>query len=150
MRRLALPIFACALILAGPTLAAERPPEAEIVDKLNDPVFQDDMVATMSDLMRAMMDLPVGEFAAAIDKAIPEDMRGDDELADIDPDATLGELTRRDDPDFERNMEDKMRQSAMMMGIFASEFGALLPKLRALGERMKDRLDNLPQDDRFE
>lgn len=150
MRRLALPIFACALILANPALAAEKPPEAEMVEKLNDPAFQDDMVSTISGLMTAMMDLPIGKFAATIDKVISKDMRGDDDLAHIDPDATLGDLTRGDDPDFDRNIENKMRQSAVMMGIFASEFGALLPKLRALGDQMKDRMDKLPQDNRFE
>jgi hypothetical protein len=30
-----------------------------------------------------------------------------------------------------------------MMGIMASEFGALLPQLKAIGEKMKRRMDAL-------
>jgi hypothetical protein len=144
MRRLlSLPILAVSMALANPAMAAEQASEAEMVEKLNDPEFQDGLTSMMSGFMGAMMALPIGEFAHSIEKAIPENMRRDRDLSDIDRDATVGDLARRDDPDFDRNMENKMRQGTAMMGFMASEFGALLPELRALGERMKERMERL-------
>ncbi len=145
MRRFTLPlsgpISAASLILAGPALAQDHQPQAKMVEQLNDPAFQDNMVSMMSGFMMAMMDLPIGQFAQAMDKAMPEDMRGDDRFSAISPDTTLGDLARRDDPDFDRDAEAKMRRGTAMMGIIASEFGALLPQLQAIGNRMKRRMD---------
>lgn len=140
---LSLPIFAISMALANPVMAAEQAPESEIIEKLNDPEFQDGMTAMMSGLMQAVMALPIGEFAHSIEKAVPDDLRRDRDFSDIDRDATVGDLARRDDPAFDRNVEDKMRQGTAMLGIMASEFGALLPELRALGKRMKDHMERL-------
>ena len=137
---LSLPIFAASMALANPVMAAEEAPETEIIEKLNDPEFQDGLTSMMSGFMGAMMALPIGEFAHSIDKAMPENMRRDRDFSDIDRDATFGDLARRDDPDFDRDIDDKMRQGTAMMGFMASEFGALLPELRAMGERMKERM----------
>lgn len=141
MRRLTLSIFAASFLWTGPALAQDAGPEADMVERLDDPEFQDQMVSMMSGFMAAMMDFPIGQFARAMDKAIPDDMRRDRGLSDIDPDATLGDSVRQDDPDFDRNAEEKMRQGTAMMGIMASEFGALLPRLQAIGERMKQRME---------
>jgi hypothetical protein len=145
MRRFTLalsgPIFTASLMLASPALAREPQPDADAIERLNDPAFQDNMVAMMSGFMAAMMDLPIGQFAHAMDKALPEEMRRDDDFSDIDRDATLGDLARNDDPDFDRDTEEKMRQGTAMMGIMAAEFGALLPQLQAIGERMKRSME---------
>jgi hypothetical protein len=126
---LVLPLISLAVSSATPALAQGDRSETDMVERLNDPAFQDNMVSMMSGFMTAMMDLPIGQFAGAMDKAIPEEIRRDRGLSDIDPDATLGDFARQDDPDFDRNAEEKMRQGTLMMGIIASEFGALLPKL---------------------
>ncbi len=141
MRRLTLSVFAASFILTGPALAQDAEPEADMVERLNDPAFQDNMVAMMSGFLAAMMDIPVGQIANVVEKAIPEDMRRDGDFSSIDPDATLGDFARRDDPDFDRDIEEKMRSGTAMMGIMASEFGALLPQLQTIGERMKRRMD---------
>tara|TARA_R110000824_G_scaffold239817_2_gene428492 strand:- start:1495 stop:1932 length:438 start_codon:yes stop_codon:yes gene_type:complete len=135
------PIFTASLILASPALAQDHRPETGMVEKLNDPEFQDNMVSMMSGFMVAMMDLPIGQFAHAMDKAMPEDMRRDDDFAAIDRDATLGDFARGDDPDFDRHAEEKMRRGTAMMGNIATEFGTLLPQLQAIGERMKRRME---------
>ncbi|WP_417620962.1 hypothetical protein [Parasphingorhabdus sp.] len=138
---LVLPLASLALGFAGPALAQDHGEEGEVIRKLNDPTFQNNMVSMMSGFMMTMMDLPIGQFAGVMGKAIPPELRRDDDFAAIDPNATLGDLARRDDPDFDRNAEDKMRQGTAMMGIMASEFGALLPQLRTIGERMKRRME---------
>lgn len=112
----------------------------EMIKKLADPQFQDGMVAMLSGMMGAMMKMPIGPVAAAIDQSLPDGVRHDNDLSRIDPDATLGDLAGADNPDFQRDMNDKMRKGAAMMGIMAEEFGGLLPQLQALGERMKARM----------
>jgi len=144
---IALPI-AAALIAAQPALAdpvstQDDTAESEMIEKLNDPAFQDGMVQMMSGLMTAMMDLPIGQMAATMEKALPEGMKKPGHHSTIDPDATIGDLARQDDPDFERNIENKMRSGTAMAGLMASEFGALLPQLRALGEKMKRQMVDL-------
>lgn len=144
MRRLlSLPILAVSMTLANPVMAAERAPESEMIEKLNDPEFQEGLASMMGGFMSAMMDIPIGQFANSVERAIPENMRRGGNLSNIDPDATVGDLAGRNDPDFERNMDSKMRQGTAMMGIMASEFGAFLPELRAMGERMKERMEQL-------
>ncbi len=140
---LALPLLAVALSLAAPASAQDQTPESEMIEKLNDPAFQDNMVSVMSGFMTAMMDLPIGQFAAAMEKAVPEGMDDQKAFSRIDPDATLGDLAAPGNPNFNAEMEDKMRKGTAMMGIMASEFGALLPQLKAMGERMKRRMEDV-------
>ena len=140
MRRLTLSIFAASFLWTGPALAQDAGPEADMVERLDDPAFQGHMVLMMSGIMAAIMDFPIGQVAGVLDKAIPDEMRRDRGLSDIDPDATLSDSARQDDPDFDRNAEEKMRQGTAMMGIMAAEFGTFLPELREMGERMKGRV----------
>ncbi|WP_108811403.1 hypothetical protein [Sphingorhabdus sp. Alg231-15] len=140
---LALPLLAVSLSLAAPASAQDQASESEMIEKFNDPAFQDNMVSVMSGFMTAMMDLPIGQFAAAMEKAVPEGMDDQEAFSRIDPDATLGDLAARDNPNFNAEMEDKMRKGTAMMGIMASEFGALLPQLKAMGERMKRRMEDV-------
>ena len=134
-----------ALAFAQPAFAQdaepENEPENEIAEKLNDPRFQDEIATMFSGFLSAMMQVPIGQMAHAVEEAIPEDMRGDERIADIDPDATLGDLARRDNPDFEMEMDLRVRQGAAMAGIMASEFAALIPQFRAMGERMRERME---------
>lgn len=139
----ALPLLAVSLSLAVPASAQDHEPESEMIEKLNDPAFQDGMVTMMSGFVAAMMDLPIGQFAAAVDKAVPEGMDDGETFSRIGPDATLGDLAAGDNPDFAADMEDKMRKGTAMMGIMASEFGALLPQLKAMGKNMKRRMGEL-------
>lgn len=138
-----LPLLAVSLSLSVPAAAQDEGVESEMIEKLNDPTFQDGMVTMMSGFMAAMMDLPIGQFATAMEKAIPESMDDGETFSRIDPDATLGDLAARDNPDFDTDMEDNMRKGTAMMGIMASELGAMLPQLKAIGERMKRRMDDL-------
>ena len=143
MTRLSLPLAALALVLANPALAEDRPPESEWAERLNDPAFQDGMVGMFTGFMAAMMELPVGQIAHSVENAIPDDMRPEDDRSRIDPDTTLGDMARRDNPDFDQDMEDKVRQGTAMMGIMASEFSTFIPELRDMAERMKRRMEQI-------
>lgn len=138
---LILPFLPLAGALATPALAQDHQPADEIVERLNDPAFQDDMVSMMAGAMTAMMDLPIGQFAGILDQTIPLEMRRDDDLAAIDPDATLGDIVRRDDPDFDRSAEENMRQGTAMMGAMAAQFAALVPQLQTMIGTIKRRTE---------
>lgn len=119
---------------ATPTLAAPRHPQdaeaARMADRLNDPRTQ----AATSGMMGAMVDMMM---SMRIDG-----MR--DAMRRIDPDAgdfgdgarTLGEAMTRDDPDFRDRLDGQTRAGTAMMGTMASGMAAMLPQLRAMGERV--------------
>ncbi|MEH6757009.1 MAG: hypothetical protein V7676_05815 [Parasphingorhabdus sp.] len=140
---LALPLLAISLGVTTSASAQDQDANSKIIEKLDDPAFQDSMIAMMSGFMTAMMDLPIGQFAAVIEKSMPETIDKGDSFSHIDPDSTLGDLARDNDPNFDSNMEEKMRAGTAMMGIMANEFGALLPQLKAMGEKMKRRMGDL-------
>ncbi len=139
----ALPIVTIALSVSVPAMAQDIPPEAEAIERMNDPAFQDGLANMMSGFLSAMMEIPIGQVVIAADKAIPEEMRKGDSLSTIDSDTTIGDLAGSDDPDFNSNMDRNIRKGTAMLGIMASEFGAILPQLREIGERMKRRMDDL-------
>lgn len=136
---------ASALLIAMPVHAQSAPPEAELVDRLNDPVFQEEIGDMFAGFLGAMMTLPVGEVAHAVDRALPDTI--DREPLDIPPDATLGELAGKGDPDFEDRIEDKARSIPPMLGTMASVMGAMLPQLRAMGEDLRERMGDFDRRD---
>lgn len=138
---LILPFLSLAAGLATPALAQESRPTDEMVERLNDPAFQDNMVTMMTGLMTAMKDLPIGQIAGVMGNVIPDHMRSDGDLAEIDPDATLGDYARHKDPDFDHDAEEKLRQGTAMMGAMAEEFAALVPQIQSMIKTMKDRTE---------
>lgn len=119
---------------ATPAVAAPRHPDdreaARMAERLNDPRTQ----SALSGMMVAMADMMMS-------------MRIDglrDAMRRIDPDAgdfgdgarTLGEAMTRDDPDFRDRLDGQARAGTAMMGTMATGMAAMLPELRAMGERI--------------
>ncbi|MEO9467756.1 hypothetical protein [Parasphingorhabdus sp.] len=141
------PLVAVSLSLAAPASAQDAAPESEWTEKLADPEFQDQMAGMMTGLVKMVMEIPVGQFAAAAEKALPEELAdkvdSDGKLSRIDPDMTIGDLARKDDPDFDQNIEGKVRKGTVMASLLASELGTLLPQLEAMAKRLKHRMGEL-------
>lgn len=141
------PLVAVSLSIAAPASAQDAPPEPEWTEKLADPEFQDQMAGMMTGFMAMIMEVPIGQFAAAAEKALPEDLADkvdrNSKLSRIDPDMTIGDLARKDDPDFDQNIEGKVRKGTIMASLLASELGTLLPQLEAMAKRLKHRMDEL-------
>jgi hypothetical protein len=116
---LALPLAALAAPL--PVAASET---NETVAVLNDPVMQDRMADTISAIVGALMQMPVGPLAEAVARVDPES-----DAAYLPADATLGELAGRD-PDYADRMGDDVRASARMAGHAASAMATYAPLLK--------------------
>jgi hypothetical protein len=148
MRRFA--VAALLLVSASPALAAPRDREdAEMVrmaDKLNDPRTQSAMSGMMIAMADMFMDLRVDKLRAAIAKIDPE-ARDD---RNWDGARTLGDIMRRDDPNFREKLADGSRMAVGTMGAMAGSMAELMPELRQMGERMGRQMEKamkrLPRD----
>ena len=117
----ALPLLA----LAAPLPAAAADGEMRgAVATLNDPVAQDRMADTVTAIVAALMQMPVGPLAEAVARVDP-----DSDAAYIPRDATVGDIAGRDRHDAER-MGDDVRASARMAGHAASALAAYAPVLK--------------------
>ncbi|RHW17588.1 hypothetical protein D1610_09035 [Sphingomonas gilva] len=126
-----------AALIAAPVAAQYRdaPPEVELADRLNDPLLQHGVAASMSAMLGALLDTQVGAFAQFT--APHEDIR---------PDDTLRDLARRDDPYFEERAYADARRSTELMGRMAGSFAAMMPQLRATADRMRHEFERIDRD----
>lgn len=122
MNRLALLALPLAALAAPPPAAASEANDTVAV--LNDPAMQDRMADTISAIVGALMQMPVGPLAEAVARVDPES-----DAAYLPPDATLGELAGRD-PDYADRMGDDVRASARMAGHAASAMATYAPLLK--------------------
>jgi len=139
-----------AIVLAAvlvPAAAAARPPEADRAAQaaaaLQNPLVQDGVARTLTQLADIVLDMRVGPLAAL---AAPE--------AGLRPDETLRNVQQRTDPDFDRHLRESTRAGVATMGAVAggvaaqsAEIGrtvarldsALAPLIAALGSATDDR-----------
>jgi hypothetical protein len=134
-------VAALLLVSTSPALAGSRTQEdadmARMADKLNDPRTQSAMSGMMVAMADMFMDLRVDKLRAAIAKIDP-DARND---RDWDGARTLGDMMRRDDPNFRDKIEDGSRMAAGAMGAMAGSMAEMMPELRQMGERMGKQME---------
>lgn len=117
-------------LVASPALAQPRPaapPETmAFPPELSDPAMADRLGGMMQALSRAFLNLPVGEIEAAAEgRPVTRADRG----------RTLGDLGRRDDPDFERNLSRDIAASRSTVQASMKAFTAALPAVnRSIAE----------------
>ena len=129
--------------LAAPAAAQQRGPSAgdtaEIQRALTDPAVTDKLTRVLPALGDALLNLPVGEIEAAIEgrPATRADKR-----------RTVGDLGRRDDPNFERNLKADLANSGETMKAGMKAMSAALPAMmegmRKAAEEMEKAMANLP------
>ena len=135
---LALPIVA----LAVPATAAPPPPPPQIAipPQLADPATANRLADMMQAMSKAFLDLPVGEIEAAAEGRHPTAQ---------DKATTVGDMARRDDPNFDRDFGRKIAQARPMIHQSMKAFNDALPSItRSLAEAaaaMKRVADNMPQ-----
>lgn len=122
MTRLAL-ITLPLLALAAPLPASATEMQGALAT-LNDPVKQERMAETITAIVGALMQMPVGPLAKAVADIDPESG-----AAHIPHDATLGEVAGRD-PYYAERMGDDVRATTRMAGHAASALAAYAPVLR--------------------
>jgi hypothetical protein len=136
---LALPM----VMLAASAAAAPPPPpppQIEIPPQLADPATADRLADMMQAMSKAFLNLPVGEIEAAAEGRRPTAR---------DKTTTVGDLARRDDPDFDRDFGRKIADARPMVHQSMKAINDALPAItRSLAEAaaaMQRVADNMPQ-----
>jgi hypothetical protein len=139
---------AVALVVATPTIAAaqtetraESASETQqdvqgMADKLNDPSTQAVLAGALGAAMAAVLDIRVDKMAKAL-----EPLNGGKKLKMKGN--TLREIATRDDPKFERKMEDGTKTAVRSAGSLAQALAVMLPELQKAAKKMGDALPNL-------
>ena len=137
---LALPVVA----LSVPAIAAPPPPPPPppiaVPPQLADPATADRLVDMMQAMSKAFLDLPAGEIEAAAEGRRPTAR---------DRATTVGDIARRDDPNFDGDLGRKIERARPMIHQSMKAFNDALPAItRSLAEAaaaMQRVGDNLPQ-----
>lgn len=95
---------------------------------LANPVMQDGVAAMVEQIGESMLDLPVGQFATAIERARPGTVR-----RHIDDDTTVADLAGRDADDLPRALGQGTRQMMAMLSAFAGAFATMAPQFEQMG-----------------
>lgn len=130
---------------AGAQTAAPAPriatpdPSAEMARRIADPATADKLARAMQALGKAFLDLPVGEFQAAMEgrPVTPADKR-----------LTVRDMARRDDPRFDRNFSQQLANAGPMMQQGLKALGSALPaitqSMKQAGEAIERAAANMP------
>lgn len=139
-------IGAAALAFAAPAAAhpadAPRPADPrdrELVRSLPQPDQVEAAGEAIDRVVGAVLDVPVGPLADAIDAADPE---GRAYRRPHRRDETIGDLARRDDPYAEERIRDQVRDVTTSMGAVAAEAAIMAPELRRAIERIERAVDD--------
>lgn len=110
----------------------------DMADDLADPRVQNGVAAMAERIGETMLDLPVGKFAAAIEKARPGTMK-----KRIREDATVADLAGRDAEHLPRELGKGSRQMMTMLSGFASAFATMMPEFQQMGRDLERSMKDI-------
>jgi len=130
-------------LVASPALAQTRPappPETiAIPPELTDPAMADRLGGMMQALSKAFLNLPVGEIAAAAEGRPP---------TQAERRQTIRDVGRKQDPNFERNLDRDLAASRVTMQAgmkaFATALPAIMKGLTEAARAIEQATANLP------
>ena len=105
----------------------------DVADKMSDPAMQYGVAATVERATAAMMNVPVGPLAEAIEQARPGTVN-----RRIRRDTTVGDLAGRDAAYLPEELADRSRDMMGMMGGFARAMSAMMPGLERMSREMEE------------
>lgn len=141
----AFPLILASALVATPAVAqqpAPAPEQIQIPPEMADPKLASRLADMLQVLSKAMLNMPVGEIQAAAQgrTATAEEKR-----------KTVRDLGRKDDPNFERNLERQIAASRPMMEAsmkaLVSALPAMMKGMSAAREEMERATANLPRPD---
>jgi hypothetical protein len=134
-------------LIASPALAQTSAPAARpapdntimVPPELTDPAMADRLGTMMQGLSKAFLNLPVGEVEAAVEgRPATRSDRG----------RTIRELGRREDPNFERDLDRQLADSRAVMPssmkAYATALPAMIKGLTDAGRELEKATANLP------
>lgn len=120
-------LFVPLLLIAAPAVAQHVPPQ--LPPELTDPATTQKLTNAMQALSQAFLDVRVGEVRAALEgrPATPSERR-----------MTVRDMARRDDPDFDRHMQQQIANVGPMMQRSMNALNQALPAvMQSLTEAQK-------------
>ncbi len=134
--RFVLPTLAAPLAIAGalsPIPAFAAPGEAaRVAEELNDPVRQEQMAAAAEAATTAVLDMPVGPLMRAAKTIAGEDPEY------VDPDLRVGNLVDPETANAPYEFAHRLPQAMAALAGAAAMLEAMLPELRAMGDRIAE------------
>jgi hypothetical protein len=140
MRRLYLAaplLIVPAFLLAAPAMAQDGglPPPANPDVWDDDPYADtDETVLAVDRFVSALLDMPVGQIAAAIPEA---EISGPNDSMDVRDGDTLRDVLARDDPEFETRLRGGARALTGVIGEMSRNLSTMLPALESWGRRIR-------------
>ena len=116
-----------------------------VADKLSNPHMQDGVANMVERMTENMLDLPIGKFAAAMEKSIPGANRGRNRIR---PSDTLADIAGRDADRLPDQLADSSRQMMGMMSGFAAAFAKMMPEFEKLSRDMEKSFEDIKSDTR--
>ena len=139
--RIVLPALVLAGALAPASALAAEGDAARVAEQLNDPVVQERMAAAAEVRTEAVLGLPAGPLLRAA-----ETMAGRDPEA-VDPDLRVGDLVGPEAAEAPRELAHRLPQMMGALAVMAATMEAMLPELRAMGDRIaEDMADSWARD----
>ena len=137
--RLGLVLLPLSLCSAPAFAQAGPPPSVEPPAKLVDPATADRLADSMEAVSKALLDLRIGDMQAALQgrKATPGERK-----------LTVGDLARRDDPDFQRHLQQRIADAKPKVEQSIEALNRALPEvtsdLRRAREAIERAMANMP------
>ena len=125
MRLISLASFAAAMVAAAPAAASERaaPSVDQVARALADPQVQAGVATVLDAFAGAILDTRVGPLAHYSGKVRPDD--------------TLRDVARRDDPEFDRHLQERTRGAVALAGRTAQDAAAMQKELALTAARLR-------------
>jgi len=119
------------VFVASPALAQEAPPP-QLPHELTDPATVERLTGTMQALSRALLDVRIGGIEAALEgrDATPREKH-----------MTVGDLARRNDPDFDRHLQQRMANVGPQIQRSVKAINRALPEMMKSVEDAQRSLD---------
>jgi hypothetical protein len=104
-----------------------------MADKIADPAVQDGVAAAIESATGAMMNLPIGRFAEAMERARPGTVN-----RRIRGDATVADIAGRDARYLPEELGERSREAMSMMSGFARAMATMMPEFERMGREMEE------------
>lgn len=111
----------------------------KLSDRMGDPRMQDSLAGAVERMTEAMLDLPVGKIAAAVEKSVPGANKGRKRIRAND---TLADIAGRDADRLPEKLADGSRQMLGMMSGLAAAFATMMPEFEKMGDAIDESLDD--------
>ncbi len=105
----------------------------EMAGKISDPAMQDGVASAVETMTSAMMRLPVGQVAEAIENARPGTIN-----RRIRRDTTIADLAGRDARNLPEELGARSREAMGMMSGFARAMAVMMPEFERMGRDMEE------------